>query len=105
MTKLRTASRLRPGHHFAAPPSAASGGGTSRRSQSFVTASRASGTGPSGRYEHNDNVAKINLHRIIFRAKSPTQVIAFNDENDAPGEELIINFVQLKRYLERVLSR
>jgi hypothetical protein len=54
----------------------------------------------SGRYEHNNNVAKINLHRIIFRAKSPTQVIAFNDEKAAPGEELILNFVQLKRYLE-----
>ena len=54
----------------------------------------------TGRYERNDNVAKINLNRIIFRAKSPTQVIAFNDEKAIPGEELIINFIQLKPYLE-----
>ena len=55
----------------------------------------------SGRYKHNDNVAKINLNRIIFRAKSPTQVIAFSDEKAVLGEELIINFIQLKPYLEQ----
>ncbi|MCK5805279.1 MAG: hypothetical protein KAI66_20785, partial [Lentisphaeria bacterium] len=54
----------------------------------------------TGRYKHNDNVAKINLNRIIFRAKIPTQVIAFNDVKALPGEELIINFIQLKPYLE-----
>ena len=54
----------------------------------------------SGRYKHNNNVAKINLNRIVFRAKSPTQTIAFNDEEAVPGEEIIINFVQLKPYLE-----
>lgn len=53
-----------------------------------------------GRYKEKSNVAKINLNRIIFRAKSPTQVIAFNDEQAVPGEELIINFIQLKPYLE-----
>jgi hypothetical protein len=54
----------------------------------------------SGRYKENNNVAKINLNRIVFRAKSPTQVIAFNDEQAVPGEQLIINFIQLKPYLE-----
>ncbi|MCX7044628.1 MAG: hypothetical protein NTX50_03945 [Candidatus Sumerlaeota bacterium] len=54
----------------------------------------------SGRYEHNDNVAKINLHRIVFRTDSATQAISFTDEKAAPGEELIINFIQLKPYLE-----
>jgi len=54
----------------------------------------------AGRYKHNDNVAKINLNRIIFRVLSPTLVIAFNDANAIPGEELIINFIQLKPYLE-----
>ena len=54
----------------------------------------------SGRYAQNDNVAKINLNRIIFRAKSPTQVITFSDTDAKPGEKLIINFVQLKPYLE-----
>ena len=53
-----------------------------------------------GRYKDDHDVAKINLNRIIFRAKSPTQVVAFHDEKAAPGEELIINFVQLKPYLE-----
>jgi len=33
-------------------------------------------------------------------AASPTQVITFHDEKAAPGEELIINFIQLKPYLE-----
>jgi hypothetical protein len=54
----------------------------------------------SGRYQDNINVAKINLNRLVFRAKSPTQVIAFHDEKAVPGEELIINFIQLKPYLE-----
>jgi len=54
----------------------------------------------TGRYEHNSNVAKINLNRIIFRATSPTQVVGFNDEKAALGEQLIINFIQLKPYLE-----
>ncbi len=66
------------------------------RDKSFVHVDRRN----SGRYKHNNNVAKINLHRIIFRATSPTQVIAFNDHEAAPGEELIINFVQLKPYIQ-----
>jgi len=53
-----------------------------------------------GRYEHNDNVAKINLHRIIFRAKAATVPIAFSDQKAQPGEELVLNYVQLKPYLE-----
>nr|MBC8443436.1 hypothetical protein [PVC group bacterium] len=54
----------------------------------------------TGRYKHNDSVAKINLNRIVFRAESSTQVIAFSDEKASLGEELVINFVQLKPYLE-----
>lgn len=49
---------------------------------------------------HNDDFGKINLQRIIFRAKSATQVISFTDAGASPGEELMINFVQLKPYLE-----
>ena len=48
----------------------------------------------------DQNVGKINLHRIVFRAKSPRQTIAFDDEEAVPDEELIINFVQLKPYLD-----
>lgn len=54
----------------------------------------------TGRYEDNNNVAKINLNRIIFRAKSPEQVVTFHDQDALPGEQLIINFIQLKPYLE-----
>jgi hypothetical protein len=46
------------------------------------------------------NIGKVNLNHIVFRAKSPTQVIAFNDEKANPGEELIMNYVQLTPYLE-----
>ena len=45
-------------------------------------------------------MAKINLNRVVFRAKSPTVVVTFDDEKAGAGEELILNFVQLKRYLE-----
>ncbi len=54
----------------------------------------------TGKYKNNHDVAKINLNRIVFRAKSPTLVVAFHDEKAAAGEELLINFVQLKPYLE-----
>ena len=65
-------------------------------SKSFVHIDRRAG----GRYEHNDNVGKVNLHRIVFRAASPTQVVAFSDASAGPGDELMLNFVQLKPYLE-----
>ncbi len=45
-------------------------------------------------------VGKINLHRVVFLARSTTQVVTFHDEKAAAGEELAINFVQLKPYLE-----
>lgn len=53
----------------------------------------------AGRYAHNDNVAKVNLHRIVFRAKSAEQLITFSDAAAKPGEELALNFIQLKPYL------
>ncbi len=37
---------------------------------------------------------------MIFRAKAPTLAITFSDDDANPGEELIINFIQLKPYLE-----
>lgn len=46
------------------------------------------------------NIGQVNLHHIVFRAKSPTQVITFNDAKANPGEELIVNYVQLTPYLE-----
>ena len=50
--------------------------------------------------EKNDLAGKTCLNRIIFRAKSPTLVVTFSDEKAMPGEELVINFIQLKPYLE-----
>ena len=45
-------------------------------------------------------IGKINLHRLVFRARTATQTIAFHDERARPGEALLLNFVQLKPYLE-----
>ncbi len=54
-----------------------------------------------GKHEKkNDNVGKINLHRMIFRAKAPTLGLTFSDAAASPGDELLLNFVQLKPYLE-----
>jgi hypothetical protein len=48
----------------------------------------------------DENVGKINLHRTIFYAKTPDVKITFNDFAASPGEELLLNFVLLKPYLE-----
>jgi len=71
-------------------------GGKILPEKSFVHIDRRSG----GRYAHNNNVAKINLHHIVFRAQSPSLTVSFNDAAAHAGEELLVNFVQLKPYLE-----
>jgi len=48
----------------------------------------------------DDGGGQINLHRIVFRAVSPAQVVAFSDAKAQPGEEFVLNFVQLKPYFE-----
>jgi hypothetical protein len=53
-----------------------------------------------GRYRHNDNVARVNLHHITFRARLPEVTITFQDSDAAPGEELAFNYVMLKPYFE-----
>jgi len=45
-------------------------------------------------------VGKITLNRVIFRARSTTQGVAFHDKRAVPGETLAVNFVQLKPYFE-----
>lgn len=45
-------------------------------------------------------LGKINLHRLVFRAKAPTLELTFSDAAAKPGEKLVLNFVQLKPYLE-----
>ncbi len=64
--------------------------------KSFVHIDRRKSTRRLG----DDHVGKINLHRVIFRAKAPTLTVTFDDSAASPGEELMLNFVQLKPYLE-----
>ncbi len=45
-------------------------------------------------------LGKINLHRVVFRARAARQAIAFSDEKSVPGEACMMNFIQLKPYLE-----
>ncbi len=52
----------------------------------------------AGRYKSNDNVGQINLVRIVFRATRPTLDLTFHDTPAHPGENLILNYVQLKPY-------
>ncbi|NUP99641.1 MAG: hypothetical protein HUU35_07290, partial [Armatimonadetes bacterium] len=47
-----------------------------------------------------EQVGQINLHRVVFRATTAEQSIVFTDQAAAPGDELVLNFVQLKPYLE-----
>lgn len=49
-----------------------------------------------GKYKHNHNVARQNLHRIIFKPKSSTMKITFTDAKAKPGENLMFNYVQVK---------
>ena len=62
---------------------------------------------PEKSYLHVDNrranartrFGRINVRKIVFRATDPTEEIKFSDHG-APGEELLLDFVQLKPYFE-----
>ena len=57
-----------------------------------------------GRYAVNDGVARINLHHIVFTAKTPEIKLTIDNSAAAPGEELGINYVSLNPYYaERAL--
>ena len=51
-----------------------------------------------GRYDFNDNVARLNLHHIVFTARATETEIIFDNAAAAPGEELGINYVSLLPY-------
>ena len=51
-----------------------------------------------GKYAHNHNVARQNLHRIIFIPKSAEMTVTFTDVNAQPGENLMVNYIQLKPF-------
>ena len=54
-----------------------------------------------GRYEMNNGVARINLHHIVFTAKSPKVALEINNATAAPGEELGVNSISLLPYFAR----
>jgi hypothetical protein len=51
-------------------------------------------------FHADSNTGKISLHRLVFRATAPELVLAFSDQKASVGEELVLNYVQLKPYLE-----
>ena len=51
-----------------------------------------------GRYDFNDNVARVNLHHIVFTARAIEMEIVFDNAAAAAGEELGINYVSLLPY-------
>ena len=53
-----------------------------------------------GRYDFNDNVARVNLHHIVFTARTAETEIVFDNAAATIGEELGINAVSLKPYFE-----
>ena len=53
-----------------------------------------------GRYDFNDNVARVNLHHVVFTARATDVEIAFDNASAKTGEELGINAVSLNPYFE-----
>ena len=53
-----------------------------------------------GRYDFNDNVARVNLHHIVFTACAAETEIVFNNAAAKVGEELGLNAVSLNPYFE-----
>ncbi len=51
---------------------------------------------PAGKKE----IARINLHRIVFQATGTELKITFSDRAAKPGEKLALNFVQLRPYFK-----
>ena len=51
-----------------------------------------------GRYDFNDNVARVNLHHIVFTARAAETEIIFDNAAAATGDELGLNFVSLLPY-------
>ena len=53
-----------------------------------------------GRYDHNNGVARINLHHIVFTARAAETEIVFDNAAAQAGEELGITAVSLNPYFE-----
>ena len=53
-----------------------------------------------GRYDFNDSVARVNLHHIVFTARTAEVEVLFNNAAAKVGEELGFNAVSLNPYFE-----
>ena len=51
-----------------------------------------------GRYDFNDNVARVNLHHVVFTAGATEVEVLFNNAAAKVGEELGLNAVSLNPY-------
>lgn len=54
-----------------------------------------------GRYEMNNGIARINLHHIVFTAKSQEVELTIDNAAASPGEELGVNYLSLNPYFAR----
>ena len=54
-----------------------------------------------GRYEMNDGIARINLHHIVFTARSQEVELTIDNAAASPGEELGVNYLSLNPYFAR----
>ncbi len=54
-----------------------------------------------GLYAHNNNVARQNLHRIIFTPKAKDIKLTFTDADAKPGETLMFNYIQVKPFFPK----
>ncbi len=49
-------------------------------------------------FGNDKKYGRTNLHRIVFRATASCSTVTFSDAAALPGEELILNFVQVRPY-------
>lgn len=55
----------------------------------------------NGNYSHNSNIARLNLHRILFIPKATECTLTFSDAEAKSGETLQLNYIQVKPFFDR----
>ena len=55
-----------------------------------------------GNYAYNNNIARQNLYRYVFKPKATEVTITISDAKAIPGETLMFNYVQVKPFFPRV---
>lgn len=53
-------------------------------------------------YSNHSDIPRQNMHRIIFVPKASEVNVTFTDANANPGEEIMLNYIQLKPFFEAV---